>query len=191
MWEDLPKKSPPGTKIAIVISSLLVLATLGYVGYILIKSQNSTREISQSSSPSPKISAKLSSSPRVSPSPTPSASSQISPSAIDYNALHIPEGETYFMSSAADTNGDSKDETLVITKTSAGKYHAYVLSSDGKSLFDNKDLGQKPLRIATQTYDSTKETYLSWMLVFTEESGNLALIHWNGTAYEIPPNMGI
>lgn len=92
------------------------------------------------------------------------------------------------MQSTADTNGDSKDETLVITKMASGKYHAYVLSFDGKSLFDNKELDRKPVRIATQIYDASKETYLSWMLVFTENSGDLAFIHWNGTKYEIPQN---
>lgn len=187
MWEDLPKKSK-ANKAVITLLIIVTLGVLGYIGYIFYKS-NTTPATGQNQSPSPINGLKLSGTPKISPSPSiGSPSPSISPSAIDYK---VPEGETYLMSSTADTNSDSKDETLVVTTTKDGKYHAYVLSSDGKSLFDNPDLGQKPLRIATQTYDASKESYLSWMIVFTEQSGNLAFIHWNGTQYEIPQNMGI
>jgi hypothetical protein len=70
---------------------------------------------------------------------------------------------------------------------SSGKYHAYILSNDDQILWENKELDRPPVRIATQTYN-TNENYLSWMLVFTEQSGDLAFIHWNGHEYEIPQN---
>jgi hypothetical protein len=95
------------------------------------------------------------------------------------------------MASTNDTNGDSKDENLVITKISDDKYHLYVLSNDGTVLFDDKTLTKKPVRIGTQIYDPTTEIFLSWVLIFTENSGDLAILHWNGTKYEIPKNEGI
>jgi hypothetical protein len=183
MWDDLPKQMAASSRIALIIITVLVIGALGFVGFILIKNQSKS---SNGSGITPTQSLKVSGSPEVSPSlslsPSPSAS------ATPNTNLQIPDGETLVMSSTADTNGDEKDETLVVTKMTSGKYHAYILSSDGKILFENKELNQKPVRIATQTYDVSKETFLSWMLVFTEQSGNLAFIHWNGTAYEIPAN---
>ena len=86
---------------------------------------------------------------------------------------------------------DGKEEILVITQQANGKYHAYILSEDKASiLYDNKELDQKPLRIGLQIYDSEVD-YPSWMLVFTEQSGNLAFIHWDGTQYIIPESLGI
>lgn len=182
MWDDLPKKTSGGTKVLIITIAILVVGGLSYSGYILFKSPRESNETNIS--PLPSTSAKISGVPSISPSspvsPSPSPSAN-----IDYK---VPEGETFTSASTADTNGDGKDETLVITKMTDGKYHVYVLSSTGSSLFDNKELTKKPVRIALQTYDSTKESYLSWMLVFTEQSGDLAFIHWNGTAYEIPQN---
>ncbi len=189
MWDDLPKKTSGGTKALIIIIAILVLAGLIYSGYILFK-QPVTESGQTNASPIPSNSLKISGEPSINlsslatPSPSPSGT-------IDYNALKIPEGETFANVSTADTNGNGKDETLVITKMTNGKYHVYVLSNDGNSLFDNKELTKKPVRIALQTYDSTKESFLSWMLVFTENSGDLVFIHWNGTTYEIPQSMGL
>jgi len=184
MWDDLPQKMSGGTKALIIIIAILVLAGLTYSGYLLFKPPAALTETNIS--PIPSISAKISGRPFYSPSPLISPSPSPSPSAkIDYQ---VPEGETLINHSTADTNGDGQEETLVITKMANGKYHVYVLSSAGSSLFDNQELTKKPIRIALQTYDSTKDSFLSWMLVFTENSGDLAFIHWNGTAYEIPQN---
>lgn len=186
MWDDLPKKMSGGTKALIVILIILVLAGLGYIGYTIYKA-NKTQSTS-STSPSPTSSVKTSGSPLASGSPKVSPSSVISPSPSGTVDMKIPEGETYVIHSTADTNGDSKDETLVITKMTNGKYHIYILSADGTVLWEDKTLDRVPVRVATQTYDSSKETFLSWMLVFTEQSGDLVFLHWNGTKYEIPQN---
>jgi len=185
MYEDIPKSNP-------LKSILIVLVLVGAfiaIGYLIYRSfyPKKSNEAS-TSSPSQIISPSgVTSSPFLSPSP--SALASPSPStAADYK---VPAGETYALSSVADTNGDTKDETLVITKQKDGKYHVYVLSSDGQSLFDSKDMPQKPVRISTQTYDSSREAYLSWMLVFSENSGDLAFVHWNGSAYEIPQSLGL
>lgn len=185
----MPSNNNPKTsKILLGIIVFLVVVVLGWMVYFLWKLETNP---SISTSPTPLLTPQKSGSPTVSPSLKTSSSPSVSasPSAgnIDYK---VPTGETYLMSAQADTNGDSKLETLVITSAANNKYHAYVLSSDGNILYDNKDLGQKPLRIADTTYSET-DTYSSWMLVFTEQSGNLAVIHWNGTAYEIPQSMGI
>lgn len=188
MWEDLPKKTSTGTKIGISLLVIIIIIGLGYVIYIIIK--NNQTPVNQTS-PAANTSAKVSGSPAAADSsPETSPSTLISPSPSATVNLQIPTGETYAISSTADTNGDGKDETLVITQMASGKYHAYILSADGQSIFDNKELDRKPVRIATQTYN-TNETYLSWMLVFTEQSGDLAFVHWNGTKYEIPQSEGI
>lgn len=182
MWDDLPKRTQASSKIIIIILAILTIGALSYSGYVLLKPVKT--DLTTENSPTPSESVKISPSPTISPSasisPFPSPSST-----PDYK---VPEGETYVIASAADTNGDSKEEILVITKMPSGKFHAYILSSEGSSLFDNKELVKKPVRIAVQTYDTSKESYLSWMLVFTEQSGDLAFIHWNGTVYEIPQN---
>lgn len=188
MWDDLPKKIPASTKTTIIIIVIIVIAALGYIGWTLFTPEKSCC----SSSPFPVQSVKTSGSPdnetagEVSPTPT------ISPSPSASVNLQIPDGETLTISSSADTNGDRKEENLVITKMANNKFHAYILSTDGQSLFDNKELDRAPVRIETRIYDSNKESYLSWMLIFTEQSGDLAFIHWDGTKYEIPQeNSGI
>lgn len=173
------------SKILLVIIIILAIVLLSWIGFYFFKN-NKTSQIT--STPSPKLSTSTitpnsTSSSLLSPSPVLSPS----PTAATSSTYQIPAGETYLLSSMADTNGDGKDETLVVTAMSSGKYHVYVLSSTGANLFDDKTFTQKPLRIATQAYD-TNEKYPSWMLIFTEQSGNLALIHWNGRAYEIPRN---
>ncbi len=185
MYEDIPKSNPLKT-ILIVLVLVVVFAVIGYFIYRSFYPKRSNE--ASTSSPSPIISPSGGiSSPT--PSPTPSAlASPLTSGTPDYK---VPADETYTMSSVADTNGDTKDETLVITKQKDGKYHVYVLSSDGQSLFDSKDMPQKPVRISTQTYDSTKEVYLSWMMIFTENSGEFAFVHWNGSAYEIPESLGL
>jgi len=178
---------PKTSKIFLGIIVFLVIVVLGWMVYFLWKNESGPA-ITASSTPTTTKSPKttLSSSPKTSLSPSPKTSSSSIP--IDYK---VPTGETYLMSSQADTNGDGKIETLVITTAANNKYHAYVLSLDGATLYDNKDLGQKPLRIADTTYSETDKSS-SWMLVFTEESGSLAIIRWNGTQYEIPQdNLGI
>jgi len=184
MYEDIPKSNPLKT----ILIVLLILIAFAVIGYFIFKSlypKKSSEVVtfpsSLSLSPSPTTSAKFSPSPSLLTSPSPSATP-------DYK---VPTGETYVLAQASDTNGDSKDETLVVTKMQSGKYHVYVLSSDGNSVFDDKTLDRKPVRIATQTYDATKESYLSWMLIFSENSGDLAFVHWNGTKYEIPQGIGI
>ena len=189
MWEDLPRKNnqAKGLVIGIII---LTLISFSYIGYTIWKSPGVSTSTPLTLMPSPQTnpesspSPKLSSSPELSPTPSPASSG----ARIDYQ---VPQDETYVISSTADTNGDNKDETLVITKKTTGKYHLYILSTEGKSLYDNQEILQKPVRVATQIYEPTKETYLSWMLVFTEQSGNLIFVHWNGTQYEIPQMAGI
>ncbi len=185
MYEDIPKHNPFKTFLIVLI---ILVAFLGS-GYFLYKSF-APQKSGQGSSPSPIL---RTSSPSPSPSSknSPLASPSISPSPSATPNYQVPANESYVMSSAADTNGDKKEEILVITKQADGKYHAYVLSNDNKSLFDTKNMPQKPVRIATQTYDFAKESYLSWMLVFSENSGDLAFIHWNGSAYEIPQSLGL
>lgn len=179
-----PSNSP---KIFMAVIVIIIVAVLITLAYFYLKNQGAS-EISTAPT---KPAAKTSGSPKTTPSVTfsPKISSTISPTpAVTPSAdLKIPAGETYLLSSKAETNGDGKDETLVITQLSDGKYHAYILTSSGAVVFDDKTLNQKPLRIAAQKYASN-ENYLSWMLVFTEQSGNLAFIHWNGTKYEIPQN---
>ena len=190
MWEDLPKRKNRQTKGLLAGLIIITLIVFVYIGYTLLKSPNEVENQSLTFLPSPQTSMtstpspQLSSSPILSPTPSPVTSG----GQIDYK---IPDGETYVISSTADTNGDKKDETLVVTKKTESKYHLYILSAEGKSLYDNPELLQKPVRIATQIYDPTKETYLSWMLVFTEQSGNLIFVHWNGNSYEIPQTVGI
>jgi len=180
-----PPKKPKNVS-TLVLGIVLIFIILGAIGYYIYRLSQPNPVSSPSPSPSPKTSKLTSPSPTISPTLSPT----ISPTKSGDN-FQIPTGEIYLISSKADTNGDGKEEILVITQKTNNKFHAYVLSSDGKNLFDNPDLGQKPLRIATQIY-ATGEKYPSWMLVFTEESGNLAFIHWNGTRYEIPKeNLGI
>ena len=185
MYEDIPRHKPFKTFLIV----LIIVAILGGFGYYIYKAFF-TKETEES--PATKASSLLS--PALSPSslttsPSPSLLPSPSPSGTpDYK---IPTGETFSIASTADTNGDKKDETLVITKISTGKYHAYILDSTGQSLFDNKELLDRPIRIATQTYDPSKESYLSWMMVFSENSGQVAFIHWTGTAYEIPQSQGL
>lgn len=191
MWDDLPKRTSSSAKILITITLILVLGAFGYVGYLLYKnaypSSNKTSSI-----PTPEENTKNSDSPNISPSSNVSPSVSLSASPSASANLHIPDGETLVLSSPADTNGDGKEEILVVTQMANNKYHAYVLSNTSQIIFENKELSQKPVRIATQTYDPSKESFLSWMMVFTEQSGNLAFIHWNGTKYEIPQeNSGI
>lgn len=181
-------KTPKTLLIIVIILILLILGGIGYYFWKIQKQINNTPDTINSNlrSASPTLSSGASPSSSISPTVSPT----ISPKSSSDN-FQIPQGETYEISSKADTNGDSKEETLVVTKKADGKYHAYILSVDGAKLFDNQDLGQKPLRIATQIYGAN-EKYVSWMLVFTEESGSLAFIHWNGTKYEIPQdNLGI
>lgn len=178
MWEDMPKRMSAGTKILIIFLIILVLAVLVYIGLLLFRTKPvETGELIIS--PIPSESLPVSSSPG-SPSPT-FASTSPSP-LLNYK---IPQGETFVIASTGDTNGDGKEETLVITQMNNGKYHLYVLANDGTSIYDNKELTRKPIRVALQTYDSTKESFLSWMLVYVENSADLSFIHWNGTAYEM------
>lgn len=125
---------------------------------------------------------------------TPSTSKATTPSATTATSAadqyQVPKGETYFMSSADDTNGDGKKETLVITQRKDKKYHLYVLSSKGKKIFDNSELLKPPLRINLAKYDPS-EKYSSWVLIFSEQSGEMAYLHWNGAEYEIPPLFGL
>lgn len=179
------------SKILLIVIILIIIAILSgifYYSWKLGKNTPSTLVTSGptafTASPEFKQSSPFSTtSPIISPTTSPTQSS------VNYQ---IPPGETFEISSKADTNDDGKEETLVVTKMTSGKYHAYVLSYDNTAiLFDNKALTQKPLRIATQVYNEG-EKYPSWMLVFTEQSGNLAFIHWNGLKYEIPQeNLGI
>ena len=185
MYEDIPKHNPLKT-ILIVLVLVVAFAAIGYLIYRSFYPKES--EETSTSLPSPTISPSgVTSSPKLSSTP----SALVSPSPSGTPDYKVPTDETYVMSSVADTNGDTKDETLVITKQNNGKYHIYILSADGNNLFDDKTLDRKPTRIATQTYDSSKESYLSWMLIFSENSGDLAFIHWNGSKYEIPPSMGL
>ena len=191
MWDDLPKRTSSSSKILITIILILALAAFGYVGYLLYKNANNSGSEATSLS-TPEENTKVSSSPNISPSLNISPSMSLSASPSASANMQIPAGETFVLSSNADTNGDGKEEILVVTQMSNNKYHAYVLSDTGQILFENKELSLKPVRIATQTYDPSKESFLSWMMVFTEQSGSLAFIHWNGTKYEIPQeNSGI
>jgi len=185
MYEDIPKHNPLKT-ILIVLILVVVFALIGYLIFRTFYPKGS--EETSTSSPPPIISP---SGVISSPTSSPTSSALASPSPTGTPDYQVPSDETYVISSLADTNGDTKDETLVITKQKDGKYHLYVLSSDNQSLFDSKDMPQKPVRISTQTYDSSKEAYLSWMLIFSENSGDLAFVHWNGTKYEIPPSLGL
>src|SRR3990167_343523 len=139
MWDDLPKKMSGGTKALIVILVILVLVGLGYIGYTIYNT-NQTKTSGIQSSPSPNLSVKISGSPIASTSPKISPSGVLSPSPSGNIDMKIPEGETYVIHSTADTNGDSKDETLVITKMASGKYHVYILSTDRTILWENKTL---------------------------------------------------
>ena len=178
-------------KIIIIILIVLAITTFAFVFIYSAKSQNKTitnpvvTPVSKiTTSPSSSISlSKPTMSPTISPNLSPSPAPTATPD------LKIPSGEKLVMSGTEDTNGDGKKETLVITEKTDKKIHAYILSSAGASIYDVPDLGQKPVRIATQKYSDT-DNFKSWMLIFTEESGSLAMIHWNGTKYEIPTNEG-
>lgn len=191
MFDDMPKRPSFAKRVLYIVLPIILLAVLGFFIYQIL--QPAPKSVAENS-PSPSFSQSVSPT-LLTPSPQVSSSLPVSSSpSIQASALpnyKVPAGETFSIASTADTNGDGKDETLIITKISTGKYHAYVLSSDGNSLFDNKELLDRPIRIATQTYDPSKETYLSWMLIYNENSGDLAFIHWNGTAYEIPQSAGI
>ncbi len=178
MFDDLPKNSPFKKFFGSLIF-LIVLGVIGYFGYQkYIVSENTVEpkilptKIADSSiaTPSPKLSALT-----LSPTPTPTTTP-------DYK---VPMGETYIASSSADTNGDGKEETLVISRQTDSLYHIYVLSADKVIVFENKNLPKQPARVSTQKYDPA-ETFISWILVMSENSGDLFFIHWNGTAYEIP-----
>lgn len=193
MTQNLFKKPTPGSKMAIIVLIILVVLIFSFMGWQVFKLKGSSEFMlgPQDTTPSlelPSPSRSPKASPGTSSSPSPSASPSPTSTLESYK---IPFGETYVNASVADTNGDSKDETLVVTQMSGGKYHVYVLSATGEILFDDKTFVKKPLRIATQIYDPAKESYLSWMLVFVEQSGDLAFIHWNGTKYEIPQSIGI
>lgn len=173
------------SKVVLVIIGILVLIVFIYLGYIITKGQKESNNIevlpsvNKSKLSSPTNSASISPSANLSPTPSPTSSVSIK------DLYKIPDGEAFVISSKADSNGDKNDETLVITEKADKKIHAYVLSSKDEVLFDIADLGQKPVRIETPKYGE-KENFVSWMLIFTEDSGNLAFIHWNGTKYEIP-----
>ena len=181
----------PSAKTTLIVIIVLILLTLAAILFVYFKSVKK-----EQTSPFPSPSATISS--KISPSSTPrssaSPSATLSPSTTSAQSTpnyQIPQNETYEISSIEDTNGDGQKETLVVTKTQDNKYHAYILSASGSKLFDMPDLGQKPLRITTQIYNA-EDKYVSWMVIFTEQSGNLAFIHWNGTKYEIPQeNLGI
>lgn len=180
--------APKSSKILLGIIIALVVIVLGWVVYSMWQNDGSPTIATASPTPSSSKSSETTISPTpkssISPSPTTSPTS----SNIDYK---IPSGETYIVSAQDDTNGDNQKETLVVTSETNGKYHAYILSADGAILYDNKELGLKPLRIATTKYNADDKN-VSWMLVFTEESGSLAIIRWNGQTYEIPQdNLGI
>lgn len=180
--EIFPQQKKKSSKTGLILALILVFLVFGGLFlYVYLKNRSNPNPL-----PSPSAKIKTTASPQISPSLSlsPKIPPTISPTKSGAELL-IPASETLELSSQADTNGDLKDETLVITKKSNGKYHAYILSFEKKILYDNQDLGQKPLRIATQIYNPS-EKYLSWMLVFTELSGNLAFIHWNGQNYEIP-----
>lgn len=181
MWDDLPKRKSP---VIIFLTILLVVVVLGVFGFCwyIILGPGSKPKVETT----PDLTNKIKGSPSTAPTIAVSIKPSTTPSVNATPDYKVPSNEIYLMNSAADTNGDGKEEILVITRMVSTKYHAYVLDADGKVVFDNKELDRPPVRIATQTYDSTKETYLSWMLVFIENSGELAFIHWNGTKYEIP-----
>lgn len=187
MWDDLPKKSQVNKALIWTLFFLLIISLAISIYLLFFLNSDNDRTNDQTTNaifPSGSLT-----SPSARPSINPSL--DISPTASSLTDYKVPDGEKFVISSNADTNGDAKDEVLVITSQTSGKYHAYILSSDGQSLFDNKELLKKPLRIGTQTFDPAKESYLSWMLVFSENSGDLAFIHFNGTQYEIPQNEGI
>src|SRR3990167_9232418 len=160
MWDDLPKKMSGGTKALIVILIILVLAGLGYVGYTIYNADKSGQ--TSGPSPSPSTSVKISGSPVSTSSPKVSPSSVISPSPSGNIDLKIPEGETYVTSSTADTNGDGKDESLVITKMASGKYHIYILSADGAILWEDKTLDRVPVRIRSEERRVGEEGRSRW-----------------------------
>ncbi len=179
-------QTPKTSKILLVIIIVLVVAVLGWMAFFIWGSNDNSKTTATKSPIPTKLAVSPTTSLKISSSPTTSPTSKTTP-----NIYQVPVGETYIMSSEEDTNGDGENETLVITEINDGLYHAYILSADKSSiLYDNKELTQKPVRISTQVY-GTGETYSSWMLVFTEQSGNLAFIHWNGTEYEIPESLGI
>src|SRR3990172_4357542 len=133
MWDDLPQKTSAGKKVLMVLVIILIIAGLGFIGYTLFWQNKSEIEIK--ASPSPLTSTKISGTPSILPSVSPSLSVSPSPSGTpDYK---IPTGETFVMVSTNDTNGDGKDENLVITKMTSDKYHVYILSADGQVLFDD------------------------------------------------------
>ncbi len=187
MWDDMPKRKSTGVKILIFLLVLITLGVIGYSYYVLFGPGSKTE-----TDTSTNLNDKIKGSPSVAPTIKSSPTLLATPSPVGTPDYKVPTNEVYLMHSSADTNGDSKEETLVITRMNTTKYHAYVLDAGGEIVYDNKLLDRPPVRIATQTYDSTQESYLSWMLVFIENSGELAFIHWNGTKYEIPQlNSGI
>lgn len=97
----------------------------------------------------------------------------------------IPAGETFILANTADTNGDKKKETIVVSKRKDKKYHVYVLSSTKKVLYENTDLLKAPVRIEPTRFQVTTG-YDAWMLIFAENSGDLGYLVWNGKTYEIP-----
>jgi flagellar basal body-associated protein FliL len=101
------------------------------------------------------------------------------------NQYALPTGETFILANIADTNGDKKKETIVVSKRKDKKYHVYVLSSTKKVLYENTDLTKAPVRIEPTRFQVTTG-YDAWMLIFAENSGELGYLVWNGTAYEIP-----
>lgn len=182
--------APQTSKILIGIIIALVVIVLGWVVYSMLKNEGGPTI--GTTVPTPSSALTPSGSPNLSPSPKSSVSSspQMTPSS-NASLYKVPAGETYIVSAQDDTNGDNQKETLVVTSETNGKYHAYVLSSEGAILYDNKELGLKPLRITTTKYNADDKN-VSWMLVFTEESGSLAIIRWNGQTYEMPQdNLGI
>jgi len=185
VFDDLPKRSP----LKRFFGFVLFLAIIGSVGYFVYQKYTpSQKAVSPKVLPT-KIVDSSNQSPILKPSPSPLASpSPLVSATPDYK---VPAGETYVTSSTADTNGDNKTETLVVSAQNDGKFHIYVLDNTSSIVFENKNMPAKPIRISTQAYDPTKEGYLSWMLVMSENSGDLFFVHYNGTAYEIPQNISL
>lgn len=195
IFDEIPHKSSPRTLYIIIITVVFLGIAAFLTSFFWPKTveQNDISNIAdtadEETTASPANSSK-DATDKSNSTPAPKTTTQNSATANSADIYQVPAGETYIKSSIADTNGDKKKETLVVTKNKLKKYHAYVLTVDGKKIFDNAELLQAPVRIDLISFNQG-ESYKTWMLVFTEDSGNLAYIHWNGTKYEIPENIGI
>lgn len=176
MFDDIPKGSP----LKKIFYTILILAILGVAAFYFY--QKYFAKTDEVKAPAEEITDENTTSTSTKPTATAASPTPTVAATPDYR---LPTGETYVTSSAEDTNGDGKLETLVISAQTDGKFHAYVLSNEKTVLFETKDLTKKPARIDTQVY-KTGESYDSWMVVMSENSSDLFFIHWNATTYEIP-----